>query len=336
MIKFKLTSQQRAEHKAQIVQLLESTGRKGIDNVLKCLEDNGFYSVHPRHHHQYEGGLAVHALGVCKNALHRKDSLPRESVIIAALLHDVCDIHGFHHLTPGHGLRSVQILTELGLELTEGEKCAIRNHMRLKDHDKPSRRISPEWDEVLNDADNRKLQELIYHWDKQDAKHHNPFPEMVDVDGGPYHVEFSDDFCEFYHHNVRLDPYKISKSLLTWGFWRFVMGDDPEQAPATDYSPDSLPKSNRDHLFGDMEPDLQEKFLSRLKDMTGLNFAFPTFAQRQLARQKGLLKDTHHKAEILLHGDFAIIAGSSDSGSAICQQCGIPWERIGHRLVINA
>ena len=56
----KLTAEQRAEHKAQITQLLESTGRAGIDRLLQCMEDEGFYAVHPHSHHRYDKDDARH------------------------------------------------------------------------------------------------------------------------------------------------------------------------------------------------------------------------------------------------------------------------------------
>ncbi|MCF0247768.1 MAG: HD domain-containing protein, partial [Synergistes sp.] len=143
----------------------------GIDRLLQCMEDEGFYAIHPHSHHRYEGGLAAHALGVCKRALKHCGDLPRDSVILCALLHDICDIRGREQLAKGHGGFSAQILSELGLPLTDGERCAIRNHMRRADHHNAHKRISSTWASVMADPANRHLQQLIYRCDKDDARH---------------------------------------------------------------------------------------------------------------------------------------------------------------------
>ena len=279
--------------------------------------------------------MAVHSLGVCKKALSRRNSLPRESVIICSLLHDVCDIRGFEHIVSAHGGRSVNILEELGMDLTDGERCAIRNHMRRDNHPNPKKRISASWDSVMSIPDNKMLQELIYHWDKKDANHDNPFPEMVAVPGMSFPIQYQDDYSGLMTEYAKVSTFKISKHLITWGFWRFVMGDRREKEPISDCPEDMIDKRNRAPLVGAIEQPLKKEFLGRLKDMTGLNFSFPTYSQRQLALKNGLLRDTHDYYEILHHNDGSIIADNKETGYAICQQCGLEWEKMGYRLVIT-
>jgi len=138
--------------KTQIVELLRSTHRKGIENLINWLgSEPSFFEVPAavRHHDNFRHGLAIHSLAVYNEALALwekrsddfKKAYPIESLIIATILHDVCkkDVYyigkdGQPHdkqanRAKGHGLRSVQLLEEQGLELTEAERQAIWWHM---------------------------------------------------------------------------------------------------------------------------------------------------------------------------------------------------------------
>ena len=72
--------------------MLRSTGRKGVDAVLDYLDCVGFYTAPSSidRHHNWRGGLAQHSLETCRLALAGRGGVSRESVIIAALLHDIC------------------------------------------------------------------------------------------------------------------------------------------------------------------------------------------------------------------------------------------------------
>lgn len=91
------------ELKVKFKRMLLSTNREGIEHVIKKLEELGFFMApaSTKFHLNYEGGLLEHSMNVCETALElremmirKKDELseflPQESVIIAALLHDVC------------------------------------------------------------------------------------------------------------------------------------------------------------------------------------------------------------------------------------------------------
>ena len=138
--------------KKEFAELLLSTGREGIENVVVELGKLGFFEApaSTKFHLNYPGGLLEHSLNVCKVALQVRDTmvamqpelevkLPRESVILASLLHDVCksDIYkpsvsykknsegkwdkipGFEvdysNLPLGHGEKSVIMLQMWGL-----------------------------------------------------------------------------------------------------------------------------------------------------------------------------------------------------------------------------
>lgn len=150
--------------------LLLSTNRKGMENVIDRLEELGFFKApaSTKFHLNYEGGLLEHSMNVYDIALELRvlmlkkkdgldDALSKESVIIAALLHDVCkaDVykpavkrqkneHGVWCYVPGydvdysnfplgHGEKSVIWLLQNGLKLTTDEIIAIRWHMTAWD-----------------------------------------------------------------------------------------------------------------------------------------------------------------------------------------------------------
>lgn len=162
-------------NKLTIIDLLQSTNREGIENVLQYLEDSGFYVVpsSKHRHHNWKGGLAQHCLGVYLTAKEHGEGLPGDSLIIAGLLHDICKarklyydengiIHHRHTHIHGHGYRSIKILEECGLELTEEERLAIRWHMG--GHHAKNEEVGD-----VKKARNMKLWQVIHHADHWDA-----------------------------------------------------------------------------------------------------------------------------------------------------------------------
>lgn len=130
------------ENKRTIVALLQSTHRKGMDNVIHYLNDSVFFIIPPslHRHHNLCGGLAQHSLGVYMTARENSEILPKDSVIIACLLHDICKAGKYYYDSVGniyqrlvhihgHGYRSVKLLEKFGLILTDDERRAIRWHM---------------------------------------------------------------------------------------------------------------------------------------------------------------------------------------------------------------
>lgn len=79
--------------KEEIIQLLKSTDREGIEHFLDCMDIDGFFKApcSGGNHLCKEGGLAEHSLNVCKIAIKLAETLDYknvESVIISSLLHD--------------------------------------------------------------------------------------------------------------------------------------------------------------------------------------------------------------------------------------------------------
>ena len=156
--------------KQQFKEKLLSTGRDGMENVIKHLERLGFFvaPASTKFHLNVKGGLMQHSWNVCNTALMLREQmiqmkpelaekLPVESVIIASLLHDVCKSNiykdailnrkneqgqwekvpgydvDYSKLPLGHGEKSVIMLLTLGLKMTLDEMLAIRWHMTAWD-----------------------------------------------------------------------------------------------------------------------------------------------------------------------------------------------------------
>lgn len=122
------------EIKQNIIGLLRSTGRNGIDSTIAYLERSDYFRTRCHSHHRYFGGLARHSLEACGYALANAGDIPASSVIIATLLHDVCTSKSHEtNWIEGHGRRSVRILeTICGLRLSRAEREAILLHMHGK------------------------------------------------------------------------------------------------------------------------------------------------------------------------------------------------------------
>ena len=89
--------------KQKFIEILKSTNRKGMDNVLAKLEELGFYEApaSTKFHLSYKGGLLEHSMNVYQAGLTLREQavriklelesqLPLDSIAICALLHDVC------------------------------------------------------------------------------------------------------------------------------------------------------------------------------------------------------------------------------------------------------
>ena len=152
--------------KERFCSILRATARENIDYVIEDLESWGFFEApaSSQGHGAYPGGLLEHSLNVYDSAMAtRRDliamrpdlekELPEASVAISALLHDICksnfyklsrkkkrneigifeDVEAYEihdEIFPvGHGEKSVIMLLQSGLDLTDEEIYAIRWHM---------------------------------------------------------------------------------------------------------------------------------------------------------------------------------------------------------------
>ena len=145
--------------KEEFIELLKSTKREGIDEIINFLEKTDFFKApaSTRFHGNYEGGLLEHSMKVYEILRHKvKNSVidinvGDDTLIIVALLHDICKANyykvdfrnaknerGEWEKVPyytvddtipyGHGEKSVMMITEY-MKLTSEEKYCIRWHM---------------------------------------------------------------------------------------------------------------------------------------------------------------------------------------------------------------
>lgn len=177
--------------KNEFLELLRCTERDGVEDMIEELESNGFFEAPASagHHLNVAGGLTEHSLNTCKSALAIWEGMktlqpalekttPKESVIIAALLHDVCksDVYfrtvkkkktaigtwedsegykvSYKNFPMGHGEKSVIMVLPF-LELTDAEMLAIRWHMGVWGVDKSN------YEEVRNYDTACKLYPLV-------------------------------------------------------------------------------------------------------------------------------------------------------------------------------
>ena len=145
--------------KKEFLELLRSTNREKIEDLIEFIEKTDFFEApaSTRFHGSREHGLLEHSLKVYEILKHKVETavipinIPKESVILIALLHDICKVNyykinyrnaknalGVWEKVPyytiedtipyGHGEKSVMMITEY-IKLTPEEKYAIRWHM---------------------------------------------------------------------------------------------------------------------------------------------------------------------------------------------------------------
>ena len=141
-----LNEQELITQKARVVTLLASTEREGISKVIDYLNTSDFFvaPASTRFHGCYKGGLAKHSLNVFDLLIAKNEELSlgvdENTIIIAALLHDVCKIgayvptkagNGFtnnRNKDKGHAILSLKRIAEF-IALTELEIKMIQFHM---------------------------------------------------------------------------------------------------------------------------------------------------------------------------------------------------------------
>ena len=97
-----MSKEELEEQKEMILDLLRSTERDGIDKLADYLSDSTDFFTAPastRFHNNFSGGLAQHCLNVYENfksLLEIKGvEMSEDSIIICALLHDLCKCNTF-------------------------------------------------------------------------------------------------------------------------------------------------------------------------------------------------------------------------------------------------
>lgn len=156
-----MTKEEYLKSKQRVIDLLKSTNIDYIDDFIKDLEHSGYFTAPAsmKNHLCFEGGLMFHSLNVYDAAMELKktfskirpdvfDDIDDASIVVASLLHDMCKSNlyfkkrnaqvefgqaeygtTYGDLPIGHGEKSVVMLLQMGIPLTDAEVCAIRWHM---------------------------------------------------------------------------------------------------------------------------------------------------------------------------------------------------------------
>ena len=113
-------------NKEQIFALLRATERPGIENLIRYIDSSNYFSRGCYSHHKERGGLAQHSVEVYNHMRAAGALFPADSVAIVALCHDLGKTR--RPDGRGHGVRSLDILSECGVELSAAERTAIGKH----------------------------------------------------------------------------------------------------------------------------------------------------------------------------------------------------------------
>lgn len=151
------------DKKKEFIELLKSTNREGIEDLINWLENESDFFISPastKYHLSYKGGLLEHSLNVLDQMINQlaldlsDEQITEElriSTVIVSLLHDVCKANYYSEkeknvknekgewvkepyfvtddMYPlGHGEKSVIIIQKY-IKLTDDEIMAIRWHM---------------------------------------------------------------------------------------------------------------------------------------------------------------------------------------------------------------
>lgn len=170
----------------EYVDLLKSTNRDGIDELIGWL-DNSDFKVAPastQYHNCFKGGLLLHSLQVyyCmedfKHIINFFE-IPEDSIILTSLLHDIYKVNSYdvayrnvkdedgkwmsvpyytwNEQEPlGRTAKSVMLINEYGVKLTKLERAMIINVLGFSESKDDFRRVS--------DLYAKCPQSLIIHW----------------------------------------------------------------------------------------------------------------------------------------------------------------------------
>ena len=148
------------ENKKRFITILHEycDKRFNVDNLIKYLEKETDFFLAPastKYHCNYEGGLLQHSLNVFDTLFNLKElyyeNCDLSTIAIVGLFHDLCKANFYStenknvktqfgwstqkvyivddQLPLGHGEKSIIMLLNQGIKLTEEEMLAIRWHM---------------------------------------------------------------------------------------------------------------------------------------------------------------------------------------------------------------
>ena len=117
--------------RTQILSLLGSIRRPGMDALLAYIESSNYFTANCYGHHFIgKGGVAQHSMEVYDYMRTRNvPGLSADSLILCAFTHDLGKTSQAKAAFGGrHDQRSLSVLDSCGVPLTEDERKAILNH----------------------------------------------------------------------------------------------------------------------------------------------------------------------------------------------------------------
>lgn len=170
----KLSNDQILKNKQEFIMLLSSVQREGIQDLLNWLQNNSDFFEAPsstQYHGCYKGGLCEHSLNVYHTAKKlidtfkydveagKLDNISEETIIISALLHDMCKVNFYQSVTKvfkddttglWHHYNAYQIIKHDPLPLGHAEKslAIIQNFIKLT----PTEMVSIRWHMGMSDV----------------------------------------------------------------------------------------------------------------------------------------------------------------------------------------
>ena len=115
-------------NKDEIIKLLKTVKRDGIEDLINFLENSDFFTApaSTKYHNAFAGGLAQHSLNVYNNLVEitKDKGFDKESLIVCALLHDICKIY-FYTVEMATGLKNLIILLKMKCLLGMGKNHAF-------------------------------------------------------------------------------------------------------------------------------------------------------------------------------------------------------------------
>lgn len=117
--------------RSQILALLGSVRRPGMDALLNFIENSNYFTANCYGHHFIgTGGVAQHSMEVYEfMKANNIMGLPEESLILCAFTHDLGKTSKARAAFSGrHDQRSLAVLDQCGVTLSEAERKAILNH----------------------------------------------------------------------------------------------------------------------------------------------------------------------------------------------------------------
>jgi eukaryotic-like serine/threonine-protein kinase len=126
--------------------------------------------------------------------------------------------------------------------------------------------------------------------------------EMVSLPGGEFTMG-SNEYDEMPPHQVKVDPFAISRYEITQAQWKAVMGDNPSSF-----------KSDDNHPVEQVSWNQAQEFINRLRDKTrNQTYRLPTEAEWEYAARAGSKSRYSFGDDESRLSDYAWFAGNSGS-----------------------